>query len=107
MWKLPLKDIVWGPYAVKNHRTNTRDIVVQDSANVLYYIGANGKLKWTKSIESKIKGAPSQIDIYKNNKFQLLFNSNKLIYLIDILGNDVDNLQNAGVLILKKIFLNG
>ena len=90
LWKLPLKDIVWGPYAVKNHRTNTRDIVVQDSANVLYYIGANGKLKWTKSIESKIKGAPSQIDIYKNNKFQLLFNSNKLIYLIDILGNDVD-----------------
>ena len=90
LWKLPLKDIVWGPYAVKNHRTNTRDIVVQDSANVLYYIGANGKLKWTKSIESKIKGAPSQIDIYKNNKFQLLFNSNKQIYLIDILGNDVD-----------------
>ena len=90
LWKLPLKDIVWGPYAVKNHRTNTRDIVVQDSAYVLYYIGANGKLKWTKSIESKIKGAPSQIDIYKNNKFQLLFNSNKLIYLIDILGNDVD-----------------
>ena len=90
LWKLPLKDIVWGPYAVKNHRTNTRDIVVQDSANVLYYIGANGKLKWTKSIESKIKDAPSQIDIYKNNKFQLLFNSNKQIYLIDILGNDVD-----------------
>ena len=90
LWKLPLKDIVWGPYAVKNHRTNTRDIVVQDSANVLYYIGANGKLKWTKSIESKIKGTPSQIDIYKNNKFQLLFNSNKQIYLIDILGNDVD-----------------
>ena len=90
LWKLPLKDIVWGPYAVKNHRTNTRDIVVQDSAYVLYYIGANGKLKWTKSIESKIKGAPSQIDIYKNNKFQLLFNSNKQIYLIDILGNDVD-----------------
>jgi len=90
LWKLPLKDIVWGPYAVKNHRTNTRDIVVQDSANVLYYIGANGKLKWTKSIESKIKGTPSQIDIYKNNKFQLLFNSNKQIYLIDILGNNVD-----------------
>ena len=46
LWKLPLKDIVWGPYAVKNHRTNTRDIVVQDSAYVLYYIGANGKLKF-------------------------------------------------------------
>lgn len=90
LWKLPLNHIAWGPYAVKNHRTNTRDIVVQDSANVLYYIGANGKLKWTKSIESKIMGSPSQIDIYKNNKFQLLFNSNKRIYLIDILGNDVD-----------------
>ena len=31
-----------------------------------------GKIKWSRSLESKIIGDISQIDAYKNNKYQML-----------------------------------
>ena len=36
-------------------------------------------------------GRPFQIDAFQNNKFQFLFNTEKSIYAIDILGNSLEN----------------
>ena len=91
LWSLNLDQLIWGPYSLKNHRTDSRDIVVQDSTNEIHYIGANGKVKWSKVIDGKILGRPFQIDAFQNNKFQFLFNTEKSIYAIDILGNSLEN----------------
>ena len=91
LWSLNLNHLVWGPYSLKNHRTDSRDIVVQDSTNEIHYIGANGKVKWSKVLDGKILGKPFQIDAFNNHKFQFLFNTEKSIYAIDILGNSLDS----------------
>jgi hypothetical protein len=91
LWKLDVPLITWGPYTLNNHRTGTKDIVVLDSSNIFYLIGANGKIKWTKTLSSPIVGGISQIDAYHNNKYQMVFNTKKEIHILDILGNEIDN----------------
>ena len=91
LWSLNLDQLIWGPYALKNHRTDSRDIVVQDSANKIHYIGANGNIKWSKALDGRILGKPFQIDAFQNNKFQFLFNTEKSIYALDILGNSLES----------------
>ena len=91
LWKLKLPTISWGPYTLKNHRTGTKDIVVLDTLNTFYLIGANGKIKWSKSLSSPIIGKIKQIDAYKNNKYQMIFNTQKEVHILDVLGNEIDD----------------
>lgn len=90
LWKTFLPSVSWGPYILKNHRTETKDIVVMDSAYKLYYLGASGKIKWTKQLTGPIIGGISQIDAYKNSKYQMVFNTEDKLHLIDILGNELE-----------------
>lgn len=90
LWQIALKSPIIGiPQLMKNHRTNTLEILVEDSTNTIHLIGATGKVKWSKSIKETIIGKVKQIDIYKNNKFQMLFNTASKIHLLDINGNEV------------------
>ena len=41
-------------------------------------------------LESKIMGDIKQVDAYKNNKFQMVFNTDSKLHIIDILGNEID-----------------
>ena len=59
--------------------------------NLLYLITATGKIKWTKQLESKIIGDVRQMDIYRNGKWQMLFNTKNKIHLLDINGKEVVN----------------
>lgn len=79
------------PYIVLNHTNQTKEIFVQDDANTIYLISSTGKVLWKKSLDGKIMGTPTQIDVYKNNKLQLLFNTKNTIYLLDRNGNSVEN----------------
>ena len=90
LWKLKLPPLIWGPYTLKNHRTGTKDIAVLDTANKFYLIGANGKVKWAKSLYKPIIGGISQIDAYGNGKYQMVFNTEKEIHILDILGNQLE-----------------
>ena len=56
LWKTLIPELIWGPYSLNNHRTGTKDIVVQDVNNIIYLISAGGKIKWKKQIEGKING---------------------------------------------------
>ncbi|GGX05539.1 hypothetical protein [Aquimarina muelleri] len=77
------------PILVKNHRTKGMDIAVQDVKNNLYLISDVGSIYWKKQIDGEILGDIQQIDIYKNGRYQLLFNTSSTLYLVDRDGKDV------------------
>jgi len=92
LWELMLDTSISStPYIVLNHKTKAKEIFVQDNANKIYLISNIGKVIWTKQLQEPIMGGIHQIDVYKNNKLQLLFNTRSKIYLIDRNGNNVES----------------
>lgn len=90
MFKLQLdSDISLNPQFFTNHRTNRKDIVVQDKNNVLYLISYKGKIIWKKELESAIQGKIHEVDIYRNGKYQLAFTTNNRFYIVDRNGKEV------------------
>ncbi len=81
--------ILNSPILVQNHRTKGMDIAVQDVDNNLYLISDKGTIFWKKQINGAIMGDIQQIDIYKNGRYQLLFNTENTLYLVDRDGKDV------------------
>ncbi|MDG1477314.1 MAG: PQQ-binding-like beta-propeller repeat protein, partial [Vicingaceae bacterium] len=91
LWELALDSTISSaPKIVLNHKTKAKEIFVQDDANKIYLISNIGKVIWTKQLQEPIMGEVQQIDVYKNNKLQLLFNTKSKIYLIDRNGNNVE-----------------
>jgi len=91
IWTIELKNkIVFGPQLVKNHKSNSLDIFVQDTTNTVFLINASGQIKWSKKLDGKIMNTVNQIDLFGNNKYQLVFNTPTKIYLLDINGNTTD-----------------
>ena len=78
-------------YVVNNHRTNDKDYLVQDTKNRLYFITPNGVIKWEKNIDNPIVGNIKNIDILGNDKYQLIFNTQNNLYILDVLGRNVGN----------------
>lgn len=92
LWELMVDTSVSStPHIVLNHKTKAKEIFVQDDANKIYLISNIGKVIWTKQLQGPIIGGIHQIDVYKNNKLQLLFNTKSKIYLIDRNGNNVES----------------
>ncbi len=90
LWSLGLDHpIRMQPQVVINHNSREKEIVVQDEKNVLYLLSNTGKVIWKKPLPERIISAIYQVDFYKNDKLQLLFNSANKLYLIDRLGNMV------------------
>ena len=83
--------ISFKPQLVINHNTNKKEIVVQDEKNNLYLINSAGRILWKLHLPEKIKSKIYQIDFYKNNKLQYLFNTRIRMYLIDRNGNYVEH----------------
>lgn len=79
------------PQFVLNHNNRKYDILVQDKNHMLYQVDRNGKILWKKQLDGKMMGACRQVDLYKNNKLQLAFNTTTSIYMVDRLGRDVEN----------------
>ena len=91
MWEILLDtNISSAPQLVVNHKTKAKEIFIQDDAHKVYLISNIGKIIWTKQLQESIIGKVHQIDLYKNNKLQLLFNTKSKIYLIDRNGNNVE-----------------
>lgn len=92
LWELTLDTITsQTPQIITNHKTGAKEIIVQDDANKLYLISNTGKIVWTKQLAEKVESKYHQIDVYKNNKLQLLFNTKSKIYLLDRNGNNVES----------------
>lgn len=78
------------PILVINHTTQGREIFVQDDLNNIYLINEAGRILWKKALPEAIIGEVSQVDLFKNRKLQLLFNTRNYLYVIDRNGNYVD-----------------
>ena len=81
--------IVMNPHFVTNHITRAKEIVVQDNNNYLYLISNQGKVIWKKKLAGKILGKIKQVDIYKNGRLQLIFVTEKRLYVLDRNGKEV------------------
>ncbi len=91
LWSTALTgEVTKGPWLVKNHRSGAKNIVVQDETHKLYWLNENGEILWEKPLKNDIVGDITQIDLFKNNKFQLLFSTSSQLHCIDLLGRDVD-----------------
>lgn len=76
-------------YLVDNHKTNDKEIVIQDTTNTLHFINTSGNTKWKKKIDGKIIDKIRKVDIFQNGKCQMLFNTSSNLYLVDVLGRNV------------------
>ena len=74
---------------VKNHYNKAWEIVVQDQNLNLYLIATDGEILWKRKLNEAIIGSIQQIDLFKNKKLQLLFNTKNKLFLIDRKGRDV------------------
>jgi len=77
------------PQFIINHRTNKKELVVQDQENNLYLISTQGKVLWKKQLEGQIQGEIHQVDIYKNRRLQLAFTTNNEFLILDRNGKEV------------------
>lgn len=92
LWEAVLDtDLLMKPQIVYNHYNNSREVLIQDVANTIYLLDNKGNLLWKRQMKEKIMSKVHQIDVYKNNKLQMLFNGESSIYLLDRKGRDVEN----------------
>ncbi|RLD61517.1 MAG: hypothetical protein DRJ01_07750 [Bacteroidetes bacterium] len=92
IWESRLDTIIdFKPKIVVNHRTNAKEIFVQDLKNTIYLINSSGRILWKQNINEKIISDVYQIDFYKNNKLQYLFNTKNHLFIIDRNGNNVEH----------------
>ena len=83
------------PKFCTNHYNNQKEIFVQDISKNIYLISASGTKLWSKKIGGNILGEVNQIDFYKNKKLQIIFNTQDSLYIIDRLGNYLENTPYA------------
>jgi len=82
--------LVTKPKLVLNHYTGEKEIFVQDAENNIYLLNSTGRILWKQKIEGRILSEIHQVDLYKNGKLQLLFNTRDQLHLLDRNGNYVE-----------------
>jgi hypothetical protein len=82
--------IISKPTLLTNFKTGQREIFVYDINNNIYLLSNSGRILWKLQLPEPIISNIYQVDYYKNNKLQILFNTKNFIFLIDRNGNYVD-----------------
>lgn len=75
--------ILTNSYLFTNHITQEHELTFQDIHNNLYLISSTGNMLWKKKIDGTIQSKIYTVDIFKNGKLQLLFNTENYIHLLD------------------------
>ncbi len=78
------------PKVVRNHRTPSLEVIIQDNENELYLISPQRGVLWSKTLSSDIRGEITQVDFYRNDKLQYAFATDSAIHVIDRDGNYVE-----------------
>lgn len=90
-WSVQLEGQPQGaPQFLRNHLNQKLDIAIQDEDHKLYLISRKGEVLWTKPLDGPILGEIRQIDIYRNNKLQMVFNTPNKLWVLDRLGREVE-----------------
>lgn len=72
-----------------NHKSSQNELLFQDAKSNLYLTSATGNIIWKKNIGEKSLSPFYTVDAFKNNKYQILFNTSTHLHLIDRNGNYV------------------
>ncbi len=92
LWKTELDSkIISRPYLVKDHTDKTYNIIVFDEDNQIILLDNNGNILWKIPLSGQVISEVYPVDFYKNRKIQYLFNTTDNLYLIDLLGRNVEN----------------
>lgn len=83
------------PMIVEDYLSRTQQVFVQDRDDRVSLISCTGKVLWQRQLDGPLLGGVHQIDRYRNDKLQLLFNTARKVYLIDRLGRDVEGFPVA------------
>ncbi len=83
--------IISKPFVVRNHSTNLREVIFQDSLGNLNLLSNEGRKLWDIPIDDKIISTVEQIDYYNNKKLQFFFSTKNKIFIVDRLGNLVED----------------
>ena len=83
------------PFVVRSHVDNSKEVLLQDSLNYIMLISASGEKLWERKIGGRIVSGVNQVDYYKNGKLQYFFTTENQIYIIDRLGNMVEDFPKS------------
>lgn len=90
LWEAALDTLaLMEPVGVFNHNDGSREVVIQDLKNNFYLVDRFGNILWKKEISGPINSPISQVDRYKNGRYQYLFSTLNFLHLIDRNGNYV------------------
>ncbi|MFA5328533.1 MAG: hypothetical protein WC384_12140 [Prolixibacteraceae bacterium] len=105
VWQIKLgKPLAFQPKFVLNHKDiQNKEVVVCDQQNNVSLISKDGAVLWTINIPGEIVGDIHQIDIYRTNRYQYIFNTKTQLFVIDRLGNKVGKFPVT----LKSVASNG
>ncbi|MEJ8804163.1 hypothetical protein [Pontibacter sp. H249] len=79
------------PIAIQNAVDRSREVVVQDSANVLVNITAAGKRGWTDTLSTALRGSIKQVELGPENKLRYLFATSSRIHAVNNQGQSLEN----------------
>lgn len=84
LWSFMADSTIQTPvYAFTNHSTQEHELCFQDNANQFYLVNSTGKILWKKQLSEGVQSKVYTVDIFKNGKLQLLFNTANYIHLLD------------------------
>jgi hypothetical protein len=105
IWQLKLDaPLVDKPRMVLNHKDPAnRELILCDKQNNIYLINKEGTILWKLNLPEELMSEIYQIDLYRNNRFQYMFNTKTQLYVIDRMGNKVGKYPVT----LKSMAANG
>ena len=86
-------DIIINPTFINNYKLGKKNIIFQDSDLKLILLGLDEKIIFERQLDSKIISEIFQVDLYKNNRLQFMFLTNKQLIVLDINGNFVKRID--------------
>lgn len=90
LWTLKLDTTCsQSPGLFVNHLSGENELLVQDDGNRLYLVNAKGGILWKLPLGEKVQSPFFMVDMYRNNKHQVLFSTRSQLHLIDRNGNYV------------------
>ncbi len=78
-------------FVINDPETGSGKLLFYDDAHTIYMTDNAGNEIWKKDIQGEIKSEIFQIDLFRNNTKQLLFNTADYLYLLDMEGKPVGN----------------
>ncbi|ARS33991.1 hypothetical protein [Pontibacter actiniarum] len=79
------------PFPVQNAVDRSREVVVQDSANVLINVTASGQRGWVDSVGTSLRSGIKQIEYGPDKKLRFLFITANRIHAVNNQGQSLEN----------------